>query len=68
MMFLLQEVKLHYRVSGPEHGKLMILLHGFPEFWYSWRHQIREFQKKYRYIVCPPTLYISCHKYFIWRI
>jgi len=28
----------------PEHSKpsapLVVLLHGFPEFWYSWRHQI----------------------------
>lgn len=21
-------------------GPLVLLLHGFPEFWYSWRHQI----------------------------
>ncbi len=21
-------------------GPLVVLLHGFPEFWYSWRHQI----------------------------
>jgi len=29
---------------APEHSKpaapLVVLLHGFPEFWYSWRHQI----------------------------
>ena len=29
-------VQLHYREAG--HGPLVILLHGFPEFWYSWRH------------------------------
>lgn len=32
-------VKLHYAKSG-DGEKLVILLHGFPEFWYSWRHQI----------------------------
>lgn len=32
------EVKLHCVVEGE--GELVILLHGFPEFWYSWRHQI----------------------------
>jgi pimeloyl-ACP methyl ester carboxylesterase len=34
----LGEVRLHYVEAGE--GPLVILLHGFPEFWYSWRHQI----------------------------
>lgn len=25
----------------------MLMLHGFPEFWYSWRHQIKEFASDY---------------------
>ncbi|UOQ83156.1 alpha/beta hydrolase [Hymenobacter sp. 5414T-23] len=25
---------------GPAEGPLVVLLHGFPEFWYGWRHQI----------------------------
>jgi pimeloyl-ACP methyl ester carboxylesterase len=29
---------LHYVEAGT--GPLVVLLHGFPEFWYSWRHQI----------------------------
>jgi len=44
----LEQVKIHYVASGPEDKPLMLFLHGFPEFWYSWRHQIREFQKDYR--------------------
>jgi pimeloyl-ACP methyl ester carboxylesterase len=28
-------VQLHYREAGS--GPLVVLLHGFPEFWYSWR-------------------------------
>ncbi len=31
-------VRLHYVEAGT--GPLVVLLHGFPEFWYSWRHQI----------------------------
>jgi pimeloyl-ACP methyl ester carboxylesterase len=31
-------IRLHYVETGA--GPRVILLHGFPEFWYSWRHQI----------------------------
>jgi pimeloyl-ACP methyl ester carboxylesterase len=31
-------VRLHYVEQGS--GPLVVLLHGFPEFWYSWRHQL----------------------------
>ncbi|HKB37558.1 MAG TPA: alpha/beta hydrolase [Gemmataceae bacterium] len=31
-------VRLHYVEAG--HGPLVVLLHGFPEFWYCWRFQI----------------------------
>ena len=31
-------VRLHYVEEGE--GPLVVLLHGFPEFWYGWRHQI----------------------------
>jgi len=32
---------MHAAVEGPEHGPLIVMLHGFPEFWYSWRYQIK---------------------------
>ncbi|GAA1957753.1 alpha/beta hydrolase [Microbacterium deminutum] len=31
------DVELHYVEAGS--GPLVVLLHGFPEFWYSWREQ-----------------------------
>jgi epoxide hydrolase 4 len=34
----LSEVRLHYVEAGD--GPLVVLLHGFPEFWFSWRFQI----------------------------
>jgi pimeloyl-ACP methyl ester carboxylesterase len=35
------DLKMHVVVEGPAGAPLVVLLHGFPEFWYSWRHQIR---------------------------
>lgn len=35
---VLSEVRLHYVEAGE--GPLVVLLHGFPDFWYGWRHQI----------------------------
>lgn len=34
-------IVLHVAQAGPSSGPLVILLHGFPEFWYGWRHQIQ---------------------------
>lgn len=31
-------VKIHYAALGQ--GPLVVLIHGFPDFWYSWRHQM----------------------------
>ncbi len=43
-------VRLHYVTQGE--GKLVILLHGFPEFWYSWRHQIPVLAQHFK-VVAP---------------
>jgi epoxide hydrolase 4 len=42
----LGEVRLHYAECGSG-DELVILLHGFPEFWYSWRHQLPVLGKHY---------------------
>ena len=33
-------IHLHVVTAGDPHGRPLVLLHGFPEFWYGWRHQI----------------------------
>ena len=34
------ELKLHYAASGRDDAPLLLFLHGYPEFWYAWRHQL----------------------------
>jgi len=43
----LGHIKLHYAESGAENEELVIFLHGFPEFWYTWRKQLPVVGKKY---------------------
>ncbi len=31
---------MHLASAGPEDGAPVLLLHGFPELWFSWRHQL----------------------------
>jgi len=47
----LDEVTLHTVVGGD--GPLVVLLHGFPEFWYSWRYQIPALMKEGYRVAVP---------------
>ena len=44
-------VRLHYVEAGD--GPLVLLLHGFPEFWYSWREQIPALAEASYHVVAP---------------
>ncbi|NJN88617.1 MAG: alpha/beta hydrolase [Leptolyngbyaceae cyanobacterium SL_7_1] len=43
------QIRLHCVSQGE--GELVVLLHGFPEFWYSWRHQIPALAQHFRVVV-----------------
>jgi len=45
------EVRLHAVEAGE--GPLVVLLHGFPEFWWSWRHQIPALAAAGFHVVAP---------------
>lgn len=44
-------IRLHYAESGSG-DELVLLLHGFPEFWYSWRHQLPALGKHF-HVIAP---------------
>ncbi len=43
------KIRLHCVTQGE--GELVILLHGFPEFWYSWRFQIPALARYFKVVV-----------------
>jgi epoxide hydrolase 4 len=40
LTFNMADVTIHAVAAGPQDGPLVLLLHGYPEFWYGWRGQI----------------------------
>lgn len=46
-MLHFQGIKLHYVAKGDVKNPLMLFVHGCPEFWFAWRHQLKEFSKDY---------------------
>jgi pimeloyl-ACP methyl ester carboxylesterase len=41
-------VKIHYATVGE--GPLVIMIHGFPDFWYTWREQMTALQGDYKVV------------------
>lgn len=41
-------VQIHYATLGS--GPLVILIHGFPDFWYLWRHQMEVLSSEYQVV------------------
>jgi pimeloyl-ACP methyl ester carboxylesterase len=54
------DVSLHYVEAGD--GPLIVLLHGFPEFWFGWRLQIALSRRRV-FASSPPTrVATTCHR------
>ena len=49
------DVNLHYVEAGSGDGPLVVLLHGFPEFWFGWRQQIAPLAAAGFRVVAPDT-------------
>ncbi|MEM8684857.1 MAG: alpha/beta hydrolase [Pseudomonadota bacterium] len=41
-------VNIHYAEAGS--GPLVVFIHGFPDYWYSWRHQMQGLSDRYRVV------------------
>lgn len=46
-------ISMHLAEAGNPEGELILFMHGFPEFWYGWKHQIPFFAEKGYHVVAP---------------
>ena len=42
------EVKIHYVTRGK--GPLLVMIHGFPDYWYTWRHQMPALSESFQVV------------------
>ena len=52
-VFTVRGLHLHVVEAGRVGDPLLVLLHGFPEFWWGWRHQISELAAAGHHVVVP---------------
>jgi pimeloyl-ACP methyl ester carboxylesterase len=53
-------VKIHYVTAGK--GPLVVLIHGFPDYWYSWRAQMPELAKHFQVVAIDQRGYNKSDK------
>src|SRR4029078_10131936 len=46
-------IRMHVAEAGPDDGPAVVLCHGFPECWYSWRHQLRALGDAGYHVLAP---------------
>ena len=42
------ETRIHYVTAGK--GPLLVMIHGFPDYWYTWRNQMPELAKTFQVV------------------
>ena len=53
-------VKIHYASVGE--GPVILMIHGFPDFWYSWRYQMDALSSEYRCVAMDQRGYNQSDK------
>jgi pimeloyl-ACP methyl ester carboxylesterase len=53
-------VKIHYVTAGK--GPLLILIHGFPDFWYTWREQMPALARQFQVVAIDQRGYNKSDK------
>src|SRR5215475_1709702 len=53
-------VKIHYVTEGK--GPLVVLIHGFPDYWYSWRDQMPALAKHFQVVAIDQRGYNKSDK------
>ncbi len=53
-------VKIHYATMGA--GPLVVMIHGFPDYWYSWRHQMEGLADRFQVVAIDQRGYNKSDK------
>ena len=54
------DVKIHYVTAGE--GPLIVMIHGFPDYWYTWREQIPTLAKRFKVVAIDQRGYNKSDK------
>src|SRR4051812_14209560 len=44
-------LRVHVAEAGPEDGEPVLMLHGWPQSWYLWRHVVPRMSDRYRLVM-----------------
>ena len=58
-------VKIHYVKSSS--GPLVVMIHGFPDYWYSWRAQMEALKDDFTVVAMDQRGYSKATSLKVWR-